>query len=86
MSGYGMRFVVRLRMAAYAANGIAPGSDSCGKRVRNRMAEVGNSVNMTSEMGVSFHSDNYAKKQNIDGKKEVMKNFNQEKPVEEVFF
>ena len=22
---------------------------------------------MTSELGVSFHSDNYAKKQNIDG-------------------
>ena len=59
MSGYGMRFVVRLRMAAYVANWIAPGSDSCGKRVRNRMAEVGNTVNMTSEMGVSFHSDNY---------------------------
>ena len=50
------------------------------------MAEVGNSVNMTSEMGVSFHSDNYANNQNIDGKKEVMKNMNQEKPVEEVFF
>ena len=50
------------------------------------MAEVGDSVNMTSELGVSFHSDNYAKKQNIDGKKEVMKNMNQEKPVEEVFF
>ena len=58
MSGYGMRFVVRLRMDAYAANRIAPGSDSCGKRVRNRMAEVGVSVNMTSEFDVSFHSDN----------------------------
>ena len=43
-------------------------------------------MNMTSELGVSFHSDNYARKQNIDGKKEVMKNMNQEKPVEEVFF
>ena len=41
---------------------------------------------MTSELGVSFHSDNYAKKQNIDRKKEVTKNMNQEKPVEEVFF
>ena len=58
MSGYGMRFVVRLRMPAYAENRIAPGSNSCGKRVRNRMAEVGESVNMTSELGVSFHSDN----------------------------
>ena len=58
MYGYGMRFVVRLRMAAYAENLIAPGSDSCGKRVRNRMAEVGESVNRTSELGVSFHSAN----------------------------
>ena len=57
MSGYSMRFVVRRRMAAYAENGIAPCSDSCGKRVRNRME----SVNMTSELGDSFHSDNYAK-------------------------
>ena len=55
MSGYSMRFVVRLRMAAYAANRIAPCSDSCGKRVRNRIAEVGKPVNMTSELGVSFH-------------------------------
>ena len=47
------------------------------------MAEVGDSVNMTSELGVSFYSDNYAKKQNIDGKNEVMKNM---KTVEEVFF
>ena len=66
MSGYGMRFVVQLRMAVYAANWIAPGSDSCGKMVRNRMAEVGDSVNMMSELGVSFHSDNYTKNQNID--------------------
>ena len=64
MSGYGMRFVVRLWMAAYAANWIGPCSDSCGKRVQNRMAEVGKSV-MTSELGVSFHWDNYAKKQNL---------------------
>ena len=34
------------------------------------MAEVGVSVNMTSELSVSLHSDNYAKKQNIDGKTE----------------
>ena len=34
MSGYGMRFVVRLRMAAYAENRIAPGSDLCGKRYK----------------------------------------------------
>ena len=27
------------------------------QKVRNRMAEVGKSVNMTSELGVSFHSD-----------------------------
>ena len=33
-----------------------------------RTAEVGESVNMTSELGVSFHSDNYVNKQNIDGK------------------
>ena len=26
-------------------------------KVQNRMAEVGKSVNMTSELGVSFHSD-----------------------------
>ena len=32
MSRYGKRCIVRLRMAAYAANWIAPGSDSCGKR------------------------------------------------------
>ena len=38
------------------------------QKVQNLMAEVGESVNMTSELGVSFHSDNYAKKQNIDGK------------------
>ena len=31
------------------------------KRVRNRMAEVGDSVNMTSELGVSFHSANWRK-------------------------
>ena len=55
MSGYGMRFVVRLRLAAYAVNRIAAGSYSCGNRVRNRMAEVGKSVNITSELGVSFH-------------------------------
>ena len=36
------------------------------------MAEVGESVNMTSELGVSFHPDNYAKKQNIDGKTEQL--------------
>ena len=72
MSGYGMRFVVRLRMAAYAANRIAPGSDSCGKRVQNRMAEVGESVNMTSACGVSFHSVNYAKKQISTGKTEQL--------------
>ncbi len=36
------------------------------------MPEVGESVNMTSELGVSFHSDNYAKKQNIDGKTEQL--------------
>ena len=41
---------------------------------------------MTSELGVSFHSDNDAKKQNIDGKKEVMKNMNHEKTVEFFFF
>ncbi len=29
------------------------------------MAEVGKSVNMTSELGASFHEDNYAKKQNL---------------------
>ena len=45
----------------------------------NRIAEVKDSVNMTSELGVSFHSDNYARKRNIDGKNEVMKNMNQEK-------
>ena len=44
--------------AAYAANRIAPYSDSCGKPVQNQMAEVGTSVNMKSELGVSFHSDN----------------------------
>ena len=38
------------------------------KKVRHRMAEVGEFVNMTSELDVTFHSDNYAKKQNIDGK------------------
>ena len=27
------------------------------QKVQNRMAEVGKSVNMTSELGVSFHSD-----------------------------
>ena len=36
------------------------------------MAEVGESVNMTSELGVSFHSDNCARKQNIDGKTEQL--------------
>ena len=49
------------------------------------MAEVGASVHMTSELGVSFHSDNYARKQYIDRKREVMKNMIQEKPFEEVF-
>ena len=38
------------------------------KKVQHRMAEVGEFVNMTSELDVTFHSDNYAKKQNIDGK------------------
>ncbi len=55
-----MRFVVRLRMAAMR------------QKVQHRMAEVGESVNMTSELGVSFHSDNYAKKQNIDGKNRTL--------------
>ena len=45
------------------------------------MEEVGDSV-----LGVSFHSDNYAKQHNIDGTNEVMKNMNHEKPVGEVFF
>ena len=47
-------------------------SDSCGKRVRNRMAEVGKSVNMTSEVGVSFHSDNYSAKQISTGQTEQL--------------
>ena len=42
MSGYGMRFVVRLRMAAYAENRIAPGSDSCGKRYKIGWRKLGN--------------------------------------------
>ena len=41
------------------------------ERVRNRMAEVGESVNRTSELGVSFHSANYAKKQISTGKTEL---------------
>ena len=36
------------------------------------MPEVGESVNMTSELGVSFHSDNYAKKQISTGKTEQL--------------
>ncbi len=36
------------------------------------MAEVGESVNVTSELGVSFHSDNYATEPNIDGKTEQL--------------
>ena len=46
MSGYGMRFAngrCRLRFVR--------------QKVHNRMAEVGESVNMTSYVGVSFHSD-----------------------------
>ena len=42
------------------------------KMVRNRMAEVGESVNMTSELCVSFHSDKYAKKQISTGKTEQL--------------
>ena len=51
---------VRIRHAICraAANGCVCGK-LCGKRVRNRMAEVGESVNRTSELGVSFHSANY---------------------------
>ena len=37
-------------------------------RQKVQMAEVRESVYLTSELGVSFHADNYAKKQNIDGK------------------
>ena len=37
---------------------------------QNRLAEVGNSVNLTSELGVSFHSG--AKKQIATGKTEQL--------------
>ena len=70
-----MRHIESLQVAIHAAKGCEIG-----------WRQLGNSVNMTSELGVFFHSDNYSRKQNIDGKKEVMKNMNQEKPVEEVFF
>ena len=53
----------------YAANSIAPCRDSCGEKVHNRMAEVGDTVNMTSKLGVYFHPDIYAKKHNINWKK-----------------
>ena len=36
------------------------------------MTVVGDSVNMTSELGVSFHSDNYAKNQIATGKTEQL--------------
>ena len=38
----------------------------------SRMAEIGESVTMTSELGVSFHSDNYAKKQISTGRTEQL--------------
>ena len=56
MSGYGMRFVVRLRMAACAQTESLHVAIHAAKRHK------------ISELDVSFHSDNYAKKQNIDGK------------------
>ena len=40
------------------------------QNVQNRMAEVGNSMNLTSELGVSFHSD--ANKQLATGKTEQL--------------
>ena len=52
-----------------------------------RLAEVRDSVNMTSTLGVSFHSRQLCQKAKYRwGKNEVTKNMNQEKPVEEVFF
>ena len=49
-----MRQTESLHVAIHAAKGT------------NRMAEVGESVNITSELGVAFHSD--AKKQIATGK------------------
>ena len=69
-----MRQIESLQVAIHAA-----------KECEIGWRKLGNSVNMTSEFGVSFHSGNYSRKQNIDGEKEVTKNMNQEKPVEEVF-
>ena len=69
MSGYGMRFVVRLRMAAYR---IAPCSDSCGKQVQNRMAEVGESVNMTSELVFPFTQTTMSNSKISTGKTEQL--------------
>ena len=49
MSGYGMRFVVRLRMRQTER--------LMRQKVQNHMAEVGESVNMTSECFLSLRQE-----------------------------
>ena len=60
MPGYGNAICRAAANGCYAAKGTKSDVRSWG------------SVDMTSELGVSFHSDNYAKKQNIDGKTEQL--------------